>query len=170
MNQSLPQVNSRLEAEEKVATIAHNTNSRDRRMALFNEELTKVRERFSDVQILSDCISNDELALEKWATENPAEFEAGKQSIEFRHGIIGFRKGREKVALLARRTWDDVLAKLQAARKRFSKCIRHKEEPNLIELLAWAQNRSCEERAEIGIKLTQDDKFYVSLKAEEVKA
>lgn len=170
VTESLPKVSSRQEAEDKVTAIAHDTIARDRRLALLNEEVAKVRERFGDIQTLTDAISNNELALLKWLTENPGEYDQDKTSVAFTHGTVGFRKGREKVALLSRKTWEDVLACMQFARRTFAKCIRRKEEPDLIALLAWAKGKSCEERAAIGIKLTQEDKFYVSLKTEEVKA
>jgi len=105
-------------------------------------------------------------ALNQWAAKAKDEF-AKSRSIEMRHGVIGFRKGKPRLELIGKTSWKDVLAKLKG---KFAAYVRVKKEVNKEQMLADAiaekQKIKIETLKRFGVKISQDDSFYIELKTE----
>jgi len=99
-------------------------------------------------------------AAETWATSNPAEFGKNK-SIKFVHGTVGFRTSTPALALLNRKwSWEKVLAKLQQLGNWVF--IRKKLEVDKDAIInAHGEVWSDETLAGFGVKVTQDESFFV---------
>jgi phage host-nuclease inhibitor protein Gam len=101
--------------------------------------------------------------LRDWAETSPNEFPKDRKSIQMTSGILGFRTGTPKLALLSRAwTWEKVLNALR------NSCmgagfIRTKEEVDKDGLLGSYSTRSldAQQLASAGMKVTQDETFYV---------
>jgi phage host-nuclease inhibitor protein Gam len=96
-------------------------------------------------------------ALRVWAESNPREFAAGRKSIPLLSGTLGFRTGTPRLALMSRtHTWDGVLDLLHD--KGWTGFIRTRTEPDKESLLA--QRDRCN-LGEVGLKVVQDESFYI---------
>jgi phage host-nuclease inhibitor protein Gam len=136
-------------------------------LAKKNSEVSTVEQRYaSQLGEIASGKKSIALRLQTWAEANPAEFEKRK-SIETPCGKLGFRTGTPKLGLLNRKwTWETVLKGLMVFRQSF---VRTKEEVDKETILAnhAAGNITGEGLAELGLKVTQDETFYVEPKLEE---
>jgi len=101
--------------------------------------------------------------LEGWAEANPSEFGA-KKSLQFVHGLLGWRTGMPKLKLLPSWTWERVLSCLQSLN--LSRYIRVSEEVNRQAII--------DERDTVGptlhtfgVKIVQDEPFFFEPKIED---
>ena len=96
-------------------------------------------------------------SCQAWAEAHPEEF-AKRKSIEFAHGLVGFRTGTPKLALLGRAwTWDKCLEKVRELLPAFIRDTPTIDKEAILgqrEELEWAI-KQC------GMKVTQDESFYV---------
>ena len=95
-----------------------------------------------------------------WAEANPGQFPKDKKSIALLAGTLGFRTGTPKLALLSRRfNWEIVLANVQRLIPKF---IRNKPEIDKEAILAERDNETLLTAITgCGLKITQDESFYV---------
>lgn len=107
-------------------------------------------------------------AIQQWAQNNPNEF-GKKKSIEFTHGTIGFRTGTPKLALLSRAwTWAKVLEAVQSMLPAF---IRNKPEIDKEAILGQRDEELIQYAIKAcGMKVVQDESFYVEPKLEQPEA
>ena len=127
--------------------------------------ITKIREKYQDKEV--QLIETKDKSFEKlqhYAMCNPDLFKV-KKSIELPHGKIGFRTGTPKLKCLFKK-WDDALSKVKEMLPTY---VRVKEELDKEGLLA---NKDNEEVARLfplcGVKVEQDESFFVEAKKEEV--
>lgn len=108
-------------------------------------------------------------ALQDWAAANPEEFPKGRKSLELVSGVIGFRTGTPKLALFNRRVnWEGVLGLLKAMAPAF---VRTKDEVDKEMILAaHADGESDQTLAAWGVKVVQDESFFVEPKLADMTA
>jgi phage host-nuclease inhibitor protein Gam len=106
-------------------------------------------------------------AIQQWAEAHPEEF-AKRKSIEMTHGTVGFRTGTPKLALLNRKwNWQSALEAVMHLLPAFIRNSPEIDKEALIaqradDAIAWALPR-C------GLKVTQDEGFFVDPKLEQVE-
>ena len=133
-----------------------------------NVELTKVKSKYEgDISELQERRDYNFEMLQAYAEGNASLFEK-KKSIEFTHGVIGFRTGTPKLKTLKGFTWEAVKT---LVKKVLPAYIRTEEAVAKDLLLA---NREKDEvknvMKDIGLMVDQDESFYVSPKLEDVVA
>lgn len=163
---SAPTIRTRAEAEQVVGDIRLATIERDRRK-LDIEQAKKVIDD-AHAEVIADLTRKIELCCEglrTWAEGNPAEFGARK-SLELTHGTIGWRLGNPTLKTLAGRTWDMVLA---AAREVAPRFVRKKEEVDKQSLLAERETVGPDMLRLLGVRVSQDEPFFVDPKIDEVE-
>jgi len=160
-----PIVKSPEEAETLLGEIAAASHQRDGYAADLRARLTAITAEYEELLgPLNKAIAEKATVLEAWA--GTQEFEKGKKSREFLHGVIGFRTGTPKLKCLPKWNWDRVLDGLPP---RF---IRTAEEVDKAKLLAdyGAGVLKDEELEALGCKVGQDESFFIDLKSKPVAA
>lgn len=133
--------------------------------------MQEVRERYA-ARIDADQAEIDDLArgLEAWAAGNPHEFPAGRKTLEFTHGAIGFRTGTPKVKKGRRFATIEAVAeamrKLPWARRYVKQAPATVNKPALI---ADRDKLSAEQLNTLGLSIVQDETFFVEPKCEELQ-
>jgi phage host-nuclease inhibitor protein Gam len=134
--------------------------------AKMDAEITKIRERNADA--LADWQEQKDAAFEVlqiYALENRDDLFTKKKSMETTHGILGFRTGTPKLKTLKGFTWAAALSLLKKCRPEY---VRISEEIAKDKLLADRENEDMPElMREVGIKVDQDETFFVEPKKEE---
>jgi phage host-nuclease inhibitor protein Gam len=120
-----------------------------------NEELTAIKEKYeSRINKLQEEKEGHFEVMQVYAESHPELFEK-KKSAEYTHGVIGFRTGQPKLATLRGFPWAGVFT---LVKEKLSSYIRTKEEVNKELLLA---DRERIDLSSVGLKVTQDETFYV---------
>jgi phage host-nuclease inhibitor protein Gam len=160
---------SRMRAEEILGEIAVlKLEEREQKNAL-DRQLTAARERYEEpLSTLGKQIEEKTAVLERWAEQNPEEFARGRKSIEMIHGLLGYRTGTPKLKLLRGCSWDSVLLIVKNLAK-FAGFVRVKEEVNKEAILAAASASRIndDELKQIGVKVVQEEAFFVEPKLED---
>lgn len=158
-------IETREEMEGIVERITRATIERDGLMAQMDSELTSIRSRYEpDITAWGQEIDRAMTVARTWAESHPEEFGARK-SIDMVHGVVGFRTGTPKLKLCSGWTWNRVLEFLVI--NRLTDFIRSKQEVDKELILA---NRDClkeETLRKIGVKVAQEETFYVEPKRED---
>ncbi len=129
-------------------------------------ELTKIREKYA-VELTEHQKNREEAfgILRTYATENHDELFSKKKSMETTHGVLGFRTGTPGLKQLKGFT---VASSVNLLREFAPEYIRTKEEPAKDKLIADRDNEGMAElMAKVGLKVTQDETFFVEPKKEE---
>lgn len=134
--------------------------------AAMDAEITKIRERNADDLAKWQQQKDTSLeVLQTYATENRDELFSKKKSMETAHGVLGFRTGTPKLKTRKGFTWAAVLELLREFNPAY---VRTTEEVAKDKLLA---DRDTEEMPElmqkVGIKVEQDETFFVEPKKED---
>jgi phage host-nuclease inhibitor protein Gam len=108
-------------------------------------------------------------ALELWSDENPAEF-GERKSIELLHGKLGYRIGQWKTETLKGWTWEKALKKAQELKGKFTDYIRTKHEINRDQLIIDRSKLTAEDREKIGVRIFQEEAFFIEPNVTEVEA
>jgi phage host-nuclease inhibitor protein Gam len=159
-------VASRADAETTLGEIAVASAQRDKLRADVEGRLASIRQNYEgEIDALAKSIEEKSGLLQQWAEANPGEF-AERKSIEFLHGRIGFRTGTPKLKTLAGWTWDRVKGALTAA------FIRTKSDVDKEGLLgAFARGEVSDGDLRVaGVRVVQDETFFVEPKGEEAGA
>lgn len=136
--------------------------------AKMEQEITKVREKYSDV------IANHQEAakasctiIEDYCKENKDALFTDKRSMDTLHGTVGFRKGTPKLKMLPKWNWDKVLDKVKELLPEY---VRKKEEVDKDALIdARKDEKVAPFMNQVGVYVVQDEIFFVQLKSEEVE-
>lgn len=128
------------------------------------EEVTKIREaRQEEITELATIRDDSFNMLHAFALQNEGIFEKRK-SIDFSHGILGFRTGQPKVKLNSGIKWATVLEKMKSILPDY---IKTKEEPDKERLIAdRKEDRNTKLYDACGFSITQDETFFVQPKEE----
>ncbi len=129
-------------------------------------EITKIRQKYADeLATLSDTKEEKFEIMQNYAENNRDEF-GKKKSLEFQHGIIGFRTGTPKLKTLKGFTWASVLGLLKVHLPTY---VRTVEEPAKDRLLSDREEPATMQKfKDVGIYVDQDETFFVEPKKEEV--
>lgn len=157
-----PAITTRAQMERVVADICELTIFKDRQMAAMDKRLMEIREEYEGTLGKAQEELDAKMAMARdWAEANPGEF-SGRKSIEMVHGTVGWRTGTPKLKLLTGWTWNRVLEFLVI--NKLVDFIRSKQEVDKEVILA---NRDCikeETLRQIGVKVVQEESFYVDPK------
>ena len=164
-----PAIKTREEMERLVGEICALTIKHDDLKISMDTHLTEVRERyekmFAEIQPALDA----KMALaQDWAEAHPSEFGKGK-SVEMVHGVVGWRTGTPKLKTLSGWTWDRVMEALKSIPKFAARYIRRKDEVNKEGLLADREALRPEDLRTIGVKVVQEEAFFIQPKREELQ-
>ncbi len=157
---------TREDVEACVEKIARATIARDGLMAQMDHDLTDVRARFEpQITAYGQAIDGLMRDVQTWAEDYPEQFGKTK-SIDLMHGTIGFRVGMPKLKLLSGWTWARVLDVLKAELMQIF--VRTKEEVDKEGIIAQRNELSPETFKKMGVKVVQDEVFFVEPKREAV--
>lgn len=152
------------QAEEAFAEYAKVDARAKQITARMDVEITRIREKFQDE--LQKLVTTRDSAFEKlqtYAEGNRDDF-GGKKSIEFTHGVLGFRTGTPKLKTKKGFTWNSVTNLLKEFMPAY---IRVEEAPAKDRLLADRDSPEVNSLfAKVGIYVDQDEAFYVEPKKE----
>ncbi len=139
-------------------------------LAGMDRELRAARDRYE-----SRLLSLERLLAEKtgraraWAKANPAAF-GRRRSIDFGHGIAGFRTGPPRLKTIARCKWDRVLRSLRGL-DWGAPYIRVKEEINKEQIIAdvGAGKLAEGDLRQAGARVVREESFFVEPKLARVE-
>jgi len=167
---NLPLIATRDEAEATMNELANCANNKRLLQARLDKAVLKLQEEAAPgISQCDQAILAKSDALRAWAESNPGEFAKGRKSIDFLSGTLGFRTGTPKLGLLSRAwNWEKVLALLQST-PMYQKYVRTKPEVDKEKILAQAAAEKCFDPGYMGMKITQDESFYVEPKLTDVQ-
>lgn len=159
---------NRDDAELAFAAFAKADAQQSEITAKMDVQITRVREKYAEQ--LNDLQETKDEAFDKlqaYAENNRDEF-GKKKSLEFQHGVLGFRTGTPKLKTLKGFTWASVMGLLKVHLPQY---IRVVEEPAKDRLLADRDEPDIVNKfRDVGIYVDQDETFFVEPKKEEVLA
>lgn len=163
-----PALKSRAQAEETLRAIAELTLSRNQAQLDMDQEITAIRERYEQaIGEANKSLEEKTELVRAWADANPSEFN-GLKSMEFVHGVIGWRTGQPTLKTLSGWTWDRVLEKLKSLLNG-DIYIRTKEEVNKQQLLIDREALGPDQLKTIGVRVVQDEAFFIEPKLTELE-
>ena len=134
-------------------------------LAGLDRELRAARDRYeSRLLALERLIAEKTGMARAWSKANPAAF-GRRRSIDFGHGVAGFRTGPPRLKTIARCKWDRVLQSLRGCNWGAA-YIRVKEEINKEQIIAdiGAGRLSDGDLRQAGARVVRDESFYVEPK------
>lgn len=162
---NLPMLTSRDDAEAAMHDLAAVLNNQRLFTARRDAEVLAINKKYEGN--LAQC--EQEAAaltdqLRAWSEAHPDQFPKGRKSLDLVSGVLGFRTGTPKLALLSRAwNWDKVLAQLKQMANRF---VRTKEEVDKEAILAehagFTDKQAAADLLKLwGVKVTQDESFFI---------
>lgn len=156
-------VATRADAEKTLGEIAADTAALNFLKAEMDQRLTEVRQEYEGrCDAFATRIEQKSGLLQQWAESSPEEF-AGRKSIDFIHGRLGFRTGTPKLKTLAGWTWDKVKGVLAQA---FVRTKTEVDKEGILAAHARAELGDADLRS-IGLRVVQEESFFVEPKLEE---
>jgi phage host-nuclease inhibitor protein Gam len=165
-----PAVKTRADVEALVREIAGLKLNEKILTASMDTEIQAVREDYqSRLGGISELLAEKTDAARAWAEANRADF-GQRRSLEFAHGVIGFRTGTPKLKTLVKWKWDGVLQALLESRWGAA-YIRVKEEINKEQIIAdvTAQLLGEGDLRKAGAQVVQEESFFVEPKLTRVE-
>lgn len=139
-----------------------------RKLAM-EEQIQRIRAAYEiELTACAEELARMETDLESWARLHPEVFPAGRRSIEMIHGVLGFRETPPSIRLRKGVKEDHVIDLL--ATNGLGGYVRTVKEIDRSSLLADREAIGEEKLAALGLRVAQDDKFYVELKNEDAPA
>lgn len=158
----LPQILTRREAEDQMNRLAITINNQRKLIANRDAEVLAVNKRYeANLAKCDEAVQASTSALEAWALANPAEFPAGRKSLELVAGKLGFRTGNPKLSLLSRAfNWEKVLTLVQS---KIAAWVRTKHEVDKEAILAAYASRQTTDNdlRALGLQVIQDETFFI---------
>ncbi len=129
-------------------------------------KITAIREKFdAPIRTVTDARDEAFRHLQKFAEDNPDKF-VKRKSMEFTHGMLGFRTGTPKLKTLKGFTWGSALNLIKEFMPEF---IRTKEEADKEAIIGSRDTEHVKSNLRrCGMEVVQDEAFYVEPKLEEV--
>lgn len=160
IKKTLLTLTTRADVERSVSTIRSLKISERKVKADRDAAVKKVDERCApELDRIAAEIEAQVASCQAWAEAHPEEF-AKRKSIEFAHGLVGFRTGTPKLALLGRAwSWEKCLQKVRELMPAF---IRDTPTIDKEALLAQRDEEIVQHAIKAcGMKVVQDESFYV---------
>jgi phage host-nuclease inhibitor protein Gam len=159
------EITTRQQAEEAVGAAGRTQNALNGMRLEMDRKIGSIREQYEGtLDRLQVDLERTVASLEAWASANQDEFPAGRKSIEFVHGTVGFRTGQPKLKTARGSTWDKVAAKIEALG--LDRYLRRKTEVDREAIIAARDTLTAGEMLAMGVAVAQDETFYVEPKAE----
>jgi phage host-nuclease inhibitor protein Gam len=171
LNLKSPPIPSRAEMETLVREIAGLKLNEKFLAARMDAEIQAVRDRYEGhLASITVSLAEKTGAARTWAEASSAEF-GGRRSIEFTHGVAGFRTGTPKLKTVLKWKWDAVLEALRGSRWGGA-YIRVKEEINKEQIIAdvGAGVLSAADLRKAGAQVAREESFYVEPKLTRVSS
>jgi phage host-nuclease inhibitor protein Gam len=157
----LIQLATREDAEAAMTSLALAANNQRRDIAERDALILAINKRFEARLASHDLfIKEKSEALRAWAEANPDQFPKDRKSIQFVSGVLGFRTGTPKLALLNRSwTWKKVLAAVSALLPGY---VRNNPEVDKDALLASRHEPiMATALPTVGLKVVQEESFFI---------
>ena len=131
-------------------------------------EITRIREKYQEeMSKLSGIQTESFEKVQHYATINPQLF-LKKKSIDMTHGTLGFRTSTPALKLITKFTWGSVLTMVKEFMPDY---IRTKEEVDKESILAQRDSEVVSANlTKCGMRVVQDETFFIDLKKEEAIA
>ncbi|MGD0412139.1 MAG: host-nuclease inhibitor Gam family protein [Verrucomicrobiota bacterium] len=161
-----PVIRTREGMESLIGEIAALKNQQRLLTAAMDEQIQFIREQFEpQLAAQNEALDQKMEHARVWAEANPHEFGAAR-SIETVHGAVGWRTGQPALKTLPGWTFDRVLQTLKTAGA--PGYIRVKEEVHKQNLLSDRDVLGAEKLRELGLRVVQEETFFVEPKLTEV--
>ena len=152
--------------ESLIGEIAALKNQQRLLTAAMDEQIQAVREQYEAQLAAQNADLDQKMTLARfWSEANPQEFGAAR-SIETVHGVVGWRTGQPALKTLPGWTFDRVLQTLKTMGA--LGYIRVKEEVHKQNLLADREALGLEKLKDLGLRVVQEETFFVEPKLTEV--
>lgn len=153
-------------AEEAFAVYSIADAKQQRITAKMDIDITKIRERYTgELQALEEEKSGAFEKLHVFADNNRDLF-GNKKSLEFSHGILGYRTGTPKLKTKKGYTWSSVTNLLKEFLPSYLRVV---EEPAKDRLLSDREDPTVAGMMnKVGLFVDQEESFFVDPKKEEV--
>jgi phage host-nuclease inhibitor protein Gam len=154
----------RKDAENAFEAYNHHVSKLTEIEGKMNAEITTVKSRY-ETQVGQLQAERDRAfdILQVYAQEHPELFEKRK-SVEWTHGVFGFRTGTPKLKTLKGFTWASVLTLVRQLKPSY---IRNVEELNK-DLMIADREKLSDDMKKVGVEVVQDETFFVQPKLENV--
>jgi phage host-nuclease inhibitor protein Gam len=163
---SQPVIRSREAMESLIGEIAALQNQKRLLTAAMDGQIQSIREQYeAQLAAQNEALDQKMEHARVWSEANPHEFGAAR-SIETVHGTVGWRTGQPALKTLPGWTFDRVLQTLKTAGA--LDYIRVKEEVHKQNLLSDRESIGPERLREIGLRVVQEETFFVEPKLTEV--
>lgn len=164
-----PLLRSRAEMETCVGNIRALTIELKTLEAERNGRIKAIDDEYQErIQTLGEQTAMLFKSAEAWSEANPAKFGAVK-SIDMVHGVVGFRVGQPQLKTLPGWTFDRVLEKLKSVP--VLRCfVREKLEVDKQAIIAARGSLDEETLRGMGVRVVQDEAFFVEPKLEDATA
>lgn len=161
------EVRTRMEMEALAGEIADLKGRQRSCSAEMDEGLRAVRRHYGEILGGLDAqIAARMRMAREWAEANLAEFGPGK-SLELAEAVIGFQTGPPKLKTLSGWTWSRVLRRLSSPAGN-AHYVRTKSEVNKQRILLEREKLGAEQLRALGLRVAQDESFYVEPRLAEV--
>jgi phage host-nuclease inhibitor protein Gam len=161
-----PVIRTREAMESLIGEIAALKNQQRLLTAAMDEQIQAVRGQYEAQLAAQNEALDQKMTLARlWSEANPQEFGTAR-SIETVHGVVGWRTGQPALKTLPGWTFDRVLQTLKAVCA--AGYIRVKEEVHKQNLLADREALGPEKLRELGLRVVQEETFFVEPKLTEV--
>jgi phage host-nuclease inhibitor protein Gam len=161
-----PVIRGREALESLIGEIAAIKNRQRLLTAVMDEQIQSVRRRYEpQLAGQNEALEQKMESARVWSEANPQEFGAVR-SIETVHGTLGWRTGGPSLRTLTGWTWDMVKENLKAVSA--PGYIRVKEEVNKQNLLADRETLGADKLRELGMRVVQEETFFVEPKLTEI--
>jgi phage host-nuclease inhibitor protein Gam len=161
-------IDTRAEMEALVGEISALQLELNRETAGMDLLITEIRKRYEGtIDSLNAEIQAKTQLAQIWADTHPDEFPRDKKSIDFVHAIVGFRTGTPKVMPVRKSFTVKSILDLLSHFVWSKKYIRHEPTIDKEAILADRKTLTEQQLKEVGLKIVQDESFYIDLKATE---
>jgi phage host-nuclease inhibitor protein Gam len=161
-----PVIRTREAMESLIGEIAALQNQQRLLTAAMDGQIQDIREQYeAQLAAQNEALDQKMEHARAWSEANPHEFGAAR-SIETVHGTVGWRTGQPALKTVPGWTFDRVLQTLKAAGA--AGYIRVKEEVHKQNLLSDREVIGPEKLREIGLRVVQEETFFVEPKLTEV--
>lgn len=171
----LPALLTRDDAESAMNDLALSVNNQRKLTASRDGKCLLINQAYeSQLGELDQAIKASTDAIRAWAEANPDAFPKDRKSLSLLSGTIGFRTGNPKLTLLSRAfNWDTVLAHvLQSIGIDYIRTKREVDKEALLSRHSQATDKAAAdaELKRVGLKVTQDESFYIEPKLTEIES
>jgi phage host-nuclease inhibitor protein Gam len=161
-------VTSREAMEAIVADIVSLKLDHVQRTALMEKEIADVQKRHQEgILTVAQQIQIKEAGVYTYCQAHRKELFADKKSLDLLLATIGFRDNPPSVEKATRKdTWDDIARRLETTEWGKDYLREVAPEVSKVKLLADREKLSVDQLREVGVKIDQDEEFFIKPKSE----